>query len=139
MIVRIIPQLKPLKAVGGAPASTVKTVMKGKHIRAARATSELRKSDKEVTDTKDVGNNKVLVRKYRVAFSAFDAQYVTPAHELWKDLPGLPIAEVCALRGTVVRRYTKGLDRELNKWLTEGDEVVAPILCKHATATGDLR
>lgn len=138
LIVKHVPQLKPSKAAGGAPGSTVKSVMKGKHIKASRATSELRKSDKEVTDTKDMGGGKVLVRKYRVVFTAFDAQYVTAANDLWKDLPGLPVAEVCALRGTVVRKYTKGLDRQLNKWLAEGDDVVAPILCKHATATGEL-
>jgi len=138
LIVKLIPDVKPAKAVGGVPAATVKKVLTGKQILASRATSAVRTGDKVTTDEKALTETTVLVRTYNVAFTAFDVQWVTAAKETWLDIPGLPVKDVCALHHAVVRKYTKGVDVQLNKWLVMQSDVLSPMLCKEKASTSSL-
>jgi hypothetical protein len=138
LIHELIPDVKPAKAVGGAPAATVKQVLSGKHILASRATSAIRTGDTVTTDERELSATKVLVRTYRVAFTAFDVQWVTAGNAYWLDLPGLPARDVCALHHATVRKYTKGVDVQLHKWLVMQDDVLSPMLCKDKASTGSL-
>ncbi len=138
LITKYIPEIKPAKAVGGAPASTAKKVLSGKGILASRATSELRSKDKVTSDERTLTSTTVLVRTYKVAFTAFDVEWVTAAHENWLDVLGLPVMQVCALRHAIVRKYTKGIDVQLNTWLLQQADVLSPMLCKEKASTGAL-
>lgn len=48
------------------------------------------------------------------------------------------LKDVCALRHAIVRKYTKGIDVQLNKWLVMQSDVLSPMLCKEKASTGSL-
>ncbi len=139
LIIKLIPDVKPDPSVGGGPGGTVKKVMKGKHILASRATSPIRTADKVTTDQRTLTETTALVRTYRVAFTAFDIEWVTAPNEYWLDLPGLPVANVCALHSAIMRKYSKGVDVQLNKWLVTQGDVLSPMLCAEKTSTNSFR
>ena len=116
----------------------MKKLLTGKHILASRATSALRTADKVTSDERTLTQTTVLVRTYKVAFTAFDVQWVTAPNEYWLDLPGIPVKEVCALHHGIARKYTKGIDVQLNKWLVMQTDILSPMLCKNKAATSSL-
>jgi len=87
---------------------------------------------------KKLSETKVLVRKYDIRYDHFGVAYVSGdrPYDWWPDLPGLPAAEVCTLIVGVAKKYSKGVDVTIGKWLFETSDVHYPILCKHATAAG---
>lgn len=135
LIIKLIPDVKPAPSVGGGPGGIVKKVMTGNHILAARATSPIRTADKVTTDQRTLTETTALVRTYRVAFTAFDIEWVTAANERWLDLPGLPVAKVCAIHNAIMRKYSKGVDVQLNKWLVMQGDVLSPMLCAEKAST----
>ncbi|MFN0250901.1 MAG: hypothetical protein ACKV2T_28765 [Kofleriaceae bacterium] len=138
LVLKLIPNVKPAPSVGGGPAGIVKKALTGKHILASRATSSIRNADKVTTDQRTLTETTALVRTYRIAFTAFDVQWVTAAKEGWLDLPGLPVAKVCALHSAIMRKYSKGVDVQLNKWLVEQGDVLSPMLCAERTSTSSF-
>jgi hypothetical protein len=138
LIIKLIPDVKPAPSVGGGPGGIVKKVMTGKHILASRATSPIRTADKVTTDQRTLTETTALVRTYRVAFTAFDIEWVTEASERWLDLPGLPATKVCALHNAIMRKYSKGVDVQLNKWLVMQGDVLSPMLCAEKASTSSF-
>lgn len=65
-------------------------------------------------------------------FEGFDVEYVTrDVKPFWRDLPGLPLSELCSLTFAKARRYTRGFDRKLNRWVVVYASTAYPIPCKN--------
>jgi hypothetical protein len=90
---------------------------------------------------KKISETKVLMRKYEIRYDYFSMAYVSGdrPYDWWPDLPGLPAAEVCTLMVGVAKKYSKGVDVTIGKWLFETADIHYPILCKNATAVGKPR
>lgn len=90
---------------------------------------------------KKISETKVLMRKYEIRYDYFSMAYVSGdrPYDWWPDLPGLPAAEVCTLMVGVAKKYSKGVDVTIGKWLFETSDIHYPILCKHANAVGKPR
>jgi hypothetical protein len=122
-------------------AGTAKGLVKGRDdkiltVRVTRSKDTYKGSIEKFV--KKISETKVLMRKYEIRYDHFGVAYVSgdrPYH-WWPDLPGLPAAEVCTLMIGVAKKYSKGVDVTIGKWLFETNDIHYPILCKNAGAAG---
>ncbi len=105
-----------------------------------RVLSPMEKVDREETDTEDLGD-RVVVHKYRVVYDTFAIGFVGDdrPYAWWPDLPGLPAKQVCTAMTGMARRYKKGRNVPLNKWLFVTDDIAIPILCRNKDKAGAPR
>ncbi len=138
----IFPNIEPPTGKGDKGLEgTAKGLVKGRAVKllTVRVTSpkgtykgSIEKVVKKLSDTK------VLIRKYEIRYDHFGVAYVADErpYQWWPELPGLPAAEVCSLVIGVAKKYSKGVDVTIGKWLFETNDTRIPILCKNAGAAG---
>ncbi|MBU1245062.1 hypothetical protein KJ612_17810 [Myxococcota bacterium] len=117
---------------------TAKSLVKASGVLSIRITSSKGTYNGSVTQYKKVTETKVLVRTVPIKYDHFGISYVSNErpYQWWPDLPGLPATDVCTLVVGVAKKYSKGVDVQLGKWLFYPNDNRIPILCKNKDAAG---